>query len=50
MNTRKQMIDYILVNGNDKTSTEYTIYDLSYRSKKDLRFIIIKITNYFIRL
>jgi hypothetical protein len=50
MNTRKQMIDYILINGNDKTSTEYTIYDLSYRSKKDLRFIIIKITNYFIRL
>jgi len=43
MNTRKEMIDYILTNGSDNTYTNYTIYDLSYRSKKDLRFIITKI-------
>jgi len=42
---RKEMIDYIIINGNDSTCTKYTIYDLSYRSEKDLRFIITKIKN-----
>ena len=45
MDTRKEMIDYIITNGNDSTYTKYTIYDLSYRSKNDLRFIITKINN-----
>ena len=43
MNTRKEMIKYILTNGNDITQTRYTIEDLAYRDNEDLTFILTKL-------
>ena len=43
MKTRKEMIQYILTNGNDTTQTRYTIEDLAYRGNEDLSFILTKL-------
>ena len=40
---RKEKVNFILDNGNDKTFTKYSVLDLAYRNSIDLDFIIEQI-------